>query len=96
MSLSGARAERRLRRSSGINVDVAGFGRTSGDNVDGSDCRFSEENVGGLGVGVSLKVKLGFSFFNGGIVLRLVELAVSLGFSLCKDGIGATDGRASL
>ena len=102
MSLFGGRAERRLRRSSGTNVDVfGGFGLNSGTDVTGGvDRRSSEENVGGLSVGVSLKVILGFSCCNGGVVLKLgievVELAPSLDFSLCKDCIGATDGRYSL
>ena len=96
MSLSGARAERRLRRGSGTNNDVFGFGFVLYSGTDVAGRNSSEENVGGVDVGASLNVELGFSFCSGGIVLKLVELGSTLDFSLCKDGIEATDGRFSL
>jgi hypothetical protein len=97
VSFSGDRAERRLRRSSGTNIGF-GFGLNSGTDVaSGFDRRSSEENVDGLCVGGSIKVKLGFSLSNCDIVLKLlVELGSSLDFSHCKDGIGAIGGRSSL
>jgi hypothetical protein len=92
VSLTGARTEPRLRRSSGINVDIFGFGRISDIMADGFGRRSSDENIDGLGVGVSLKVKLGFFLCNCDIVLKLLGSGCSLDFSLCKDGIGAKGG----
>jgi hypothetical protein len=59
----------------------------SGTDVAGRNS--SEENVGGVDVGASLNVELG----SVGVSL---EVGLGSDFSLCKDGIGATDGRSSL